>query len=459
MNKKLNNKGYMLVEIIVASVIAFSVAYYLLNLTYKFKDKNMDVYESTSLLSNKINITKNIMYDLNDQNVTKITTVNDNNYDLTITNPDKSTTTKRISVNGKTIEYGTLSGDTIIKNDRSYYKKELPNYVDIGKISVFSESKIQIPISDIYSNNTYDINIGTTNLDWTPIYHVFISGMGGFISSKIGTNKIIEYDGRYNNIQESNPTHIVSTTWKDLNDATAPGADAKIEGSYTWNDDNLEFLGNTKVTRNSSVSFSDGKYTIECTFELKEQSTHQKEYLIGNINETSKTGIALLIDENNIPILKGYYESSGEKSLSGTTPLKNGVKYQVVGLYDKEKIKLFINGILNNSITETNNITNSTNNLALGVNPTARNGGYFLGKMYSASIGRGIISEDIIKASAGIDVKLKDKYAKLFNPPYTTIERYGNKTKIDKWWNGITQIQPNTEVKIASDHTVYITWK
>ena len=56
---KLNQKGYMLVEIIVASVIAFSVAYYLLNLTYKFKDKNEDVYYSTTMLADKINITKN----------------------------------------------------------------------------------------------------------------------------------------------------------------------------------------------------------------------------------------------------------------------------------------------------------------------------------------------------------------------------------------------------------------
>lgn len=45
----------MLVEIIVASVIAFSVAYYLLNLTYKFKDKSEDIYYSTTMLSDKIN--------------------------------------------------------------------------------------------------------------------------------------------------------------------------------------------------------------------------------------------------------------------------------------------------------------------------------------------------------------------------------------------------------------------
>ena len=60
---KLNRKGYMLVEIIIASVLAMTVAYYLLNLTYRFKDTNEDLYHSTVFLNDKILITKNIMQD------------------------------------------------------------------------------------------------------------------------------------------------------------------------------------------------------------------------------------------------------------------------------------------------------------------------------------------------------------------------------------------------------------
>ena len=90
--KRLNNKGYMLVEIIVASVIAFSVAYYLLNLTYKFKDKSEDIYYSTTMLSDKINITKNIMNDLEkipDKNsVTLVQGTNNNTYTITIKGKD-----------------------------------------------------------------------------------------------------------------------------------------------------------------------------------------------------------------------------------------------------------------------------------------------------------------------------------------------------------------------------------
>ena len=41
---KLNRKGYMLVEIVIASVLAMGIGYYLLNLTYKFKNNSEDIY-------------------------------------------------------------------------------------------------------------------------------------------------------------------------------------------------------------------------------------------------------------------------------------------------------------------------------------------------------------------------------------------------------------------------------
>lgn len=46
-NKKLNNKGYMLVEIILASVIAFSLAYFMIEITIKLKNKNDDLLVET----------------------------------------------------------------------------------------------------------------------------------------------------------------------------------------------------------------------------------------------------------------------------------------------------------------------------------------------------------------------------------------------------------------------------
>ena len=59
--KKLNNKGYLTVEVVLASVIAFGLAYFLLNLTIKVKDKNDDMLVKTILINDKAIIENNIM--------------------------------------------------------------------------------------------------------------------------------------------------------------------------------------------------------------------------------------------------------------------------------------------------------------------------------------------------------------------------------------------------------------
>ena len=49
MRNKLNNKGYMLIEIILASALAFGLAYFILDLTIKLKNKNDDLLVSTQI--------------------------------------------------------------------------------------------------------------------------------------------------------------------------------------------------------------------------------------------------------------------------------------------------------------------------------------------------------------------------------------------------------------------------
>ena len=51
--KKLNNKCYLTVEVVLARVIAFGLAYFLLNLTIKVKDKNDDMLVKTILINDK----------------------------------------------------------------------------------------------------------------------------------------------------------------------------------------------------------------------------------------------------------------------------------------------------------------------------------------------------------------------------------------------------------------------
>ena len=65
--KKLNNKGYMLVEIILASVLAFGVAYFIIDLTIKLKNKNDDLLVETEVTTDKTIITNKLMEVVQDE--------------------------------------------------------------------------------------------------------------------------------------------------------------------------------------------------------------------------------------------------------------------------------------------------------------------------------------------------------------------------------------------------------
>lgn len=165
---KLNKKGYMLVEIIVASVLAMSIAYYLLNLTYKFKNANEDLYQNYQYMSDKISITKNIMNDLDKGRIAVITYdstsvvfylyTSENEYQLrclTISNE-----------NGNTIlKYGMYNYNVFNPTDLSYYEKKLDPSLIVGDLIIndyyLNEDSItiEIPIKSIYSDEDYTIKL------------------------------------------------------------------------------------------------------------------------------------------------------------------------------------------------------------------------------------------------------------------------------------------------------------
>lgn len=154
---KLNRKGYMLVEMILASVIAMSIAYYLLNLTYKFKDKNEDIYNSTMLIADKILITKNIMNDF-DGKIVELDSKTDKEIIFKV-NGEK----RKITIADKTIKY-TKEDNSII------YKKTLANSMEIGKIT-FNNNVVTIPITSIYGNNSTNIKIFIKDNTITTFYY------------------------------------------------------------------------------------------------------------------------------------------------------------------------------------------------------------------------------------------------------------------------------------------------
>lgn len=61
MKRRLNNKGYMLVEIILAFAITMGVMYFLMDLTVKLKNKNDDLMVSTLAATDQAIIYNTIM--------------------------------------------------------------------------------------------------------------------------------------------------------------------------------------------------------------------------------------------------------------------------------------------------------------------------------------------------------------------------------------------------------------
>ena len=161
---RLNKRGYMLVEIVLASVLAMGIAYYLLNLTYQFKNTDQDLYQSIIYLSDKNLITRNIMDDIDGGTISGLTY--SSSYVQFSLTKDSITETRRLSVTTSpvsVIKYGKYTASGYNTQDVSYYEKKLDNSVVVGTINVTISSKnsanIRIPVSSIYEDENYDIKL------------------------------------------------------------------------------------------------------------------------------------------------------------------------------------------------------------------------------------------------------------------------------------------------------------
>ena len=135
---KLNNKGYLMVEIIVASVIAMGLAYFILEIVIDLKNRNEDYYVNTLLETDKALMTREVMNDISNYKIKSITS---NNIDYVefvfyINGEEKH---KRITItkeNGVSIfKYGFYElGAYVI--DAQYYQKEFSNKLNLGVVKI-----------------------------------------------------------------------------------------------------------------------------------------------------------------------------------------------------------------------------------------------------------------------------------------------------------------------------------
>lgn len=159
--KKLNRKGYMTVEIIIASVIAFSIAFFLMEITIKLVDISDNEYVNTNFMTDKAlimkNIKENIRNDIGDYGNVK--TISCNNNICSIKFSDDVTRELIVDNANFEVKYKENSGSVL-------YSKKISDGLSNVSLSGDKEGNyvyFQIKGDNIFSNEIYDINIVVYN--------------------------------------------------------------------------------------------------------------------------------------------------------------------------------------------------------------------------------------------------------------------------------------------------------
>lgn len=163
--KKLNRKGYLTVEIIIASVIAFAIAFFLMEITINLVDITDNEYVDTNFMTDKAlimkNIKKNIQEDINKyEKVDSITCTDDNKMcEIIFIRSGGPTEARRIVIDNQSNKIIYMEDDY---NGNIIYEKELDsNYGDMTIDGGIEGNYVyfQIKGNNIFSDEEYDINI------------------------------------------------------------------------------------------------------------------------------------------------------------------------------------------------------------------------------------------------------------------------------------------------------------
>lgn len=156
--KKLNRKGYLTIEIILASVMAVVIAFFLIDLTMKLVDTTDNAYADTVLVTDKALVIKNIKENLEKDICSRgaITSVNCTNNACNITMNDNSVITLSVSVTDNVVRY---------TGSESYTKKIDNSLSNIKLTSSNSNNYYNFKISgeNIFVDENYDMNIFVYN--------------------------------------------------------------------------------------------------------------------------------------------------------------------------------------------------------------------------------------------------------------------------------------------------------
>lgn len=169
--KKLNRRGYLTIEIILGSVIAFAIAFFLIEITVKMVSNNDDTFRDTIITTDNALIISGVK-EVVENNTDGINNINCNDNNICyITYKDGNTGTLEIA--DSTVDGSTVKIVKYEKNNVITYQKELDSSLSDIKLTsnitgdgeVTDESNIYFKITgkNIFLDKEYNIIIPIDN--------------------------------------------------------------------------------------------------------------------------------------------------------------------------------------------------------------------------------------------------------------------------------------------------------
>ena len=180
----MNRKGYLMVEVVVATVIAVSISFFLINIVMNIMSKTEDITEELKYMTVNTSISKVLEEDLSHFQISELSFNSSSKevyftYNFCPENEEKlcENIRKKILItkeNNKTyFKYGSIKEDNSFDtDDTSYYVREIPKELTLDEI-IFSDNKdlypnaniydsilvMTIPMRNIFENKNYDIKV------------------------------------------------------------------------------------------------------------------------------------------------------------------------------------------------------------------------------------------------------------------------------------------------------------
>ncbi|MGN1312203.1 MAG: hypothetical protein ACI4U4_04240 [Bacilli bacterium] len=209
--KKLNRRGYLTIEIILGSVIAFAIAFFLIEITVKMVSNNDDTFRDTIITTDNALIISGVKevvennkdginnINCNDNNICTITYFNDDNIG-TLKIEDHTVKYEKVNPNDTTIGYdkyekeldSSLSDIKLTSNITGEVSDESNIYFKITGKNIFldKEYNIIIPIDNLKKNNVCNTPSVTSSTNLVN----YITTLYNNGEKEIVTNNNIEYN-------------------------------------------------------------------------------------------------------------------------------------------------------------------------------------------------------------------------------------------------------------------------